>query len=407
MLLGQFGNYLTQALYFILLARLLGVREYGIFAAAFALVSIVTPYSTLGANMLFMRYVTADHTVARRYWGNAIAISGLASLVLAGLMVATGPFLTHVRTPLVFVLLVLANCFFMQLTLCAGSVFTTFENMKISAMLGAIANMLRLATVAVMRLTLHRATVTQWCVGVLVSSALAAIIAFIFVRREIGPAIVDMRLLWRRLREGFGFAFAGTTQSVYNDVDKAMLGHYGLSMQDGFYTLAYRVVDFGTAPIAALDSAVLPRYFRLGHQSFKGVVKLALKSASVAFLAGLGVSMCILITAPIVPHLVGHSFAGVVTALHWLCWLPPIRAIHRMIGGILTSTGNQNVRTAAQFTAGAFNFLLNLWWIPVYGWIGAAWSSVATDGLLAILNVSLVAWLHWRPRPKPSSSPAN
>jgi O-antigen/teichoic acid export membrane protein len=43
------------------------------------------------------------------------------------------------------------------------------------------------------------------------------------------------------------------------------------------------------------------------------------------------------------------------------------------------------------------NFLLNLWWIPAYGWIGAAWSSVASDGLLALINALLLLWLSKQP----------
>jgi len=34
---------------------------------------------------------------------------------------------------------------------------------------------------------------------------------------------------------------------------------------------------------------------------------------------------------------------------------------------------------------------LNLYLIPHYGWLGAAWASVLTDGLLALLN-----WLNLR-----------
>jgi len=32
-----------------------------------------------------------------------------------------------------------------------------------------------------------------------------------------------------------------------------------------------------------------------------------------------------------------------------------------------------------------FNVFLNLWIIPAYGWRGAAWSSLASDGLLAAI----------------------
>jgi O-antigen/teichoic acid export membrane protein len=53
------------------------------------------------------------------------------------------------------------------------------------------------------------------------------------------------------------------------------------------------------------------------------------------------------------------------------------------------------LRTAAQVTVALVNLLLNLWWIPVFGWIGAAWSSLASDGLLAVLN-TLLLFLGWK-----------
>lgn len=60
MLVGQGLNLVPQAAYFILLARLLGVKEYGILAGAFAFVSIATPYSALGSDLLFVQYVSSN-----------------------------------------------------------------------------------------------------------------------------------------------------------------------------------------------------------------------------------------------------------------------------------------------------------------------------------------------------------
>ena len=77
-------------------------------------------------------------------------------------------------------------------------------------------------------------------------------------------------------------------------------------------------------------------------------------------------------------------------AVRWLCWLPALRAIHQMAGSALTATGRQNYRTGAQAAVGVVNVLLNLWLIPIHGWLGAAWASLASDGLLSVLNVGLV-----------------
>lgn len=403
-LLGQGTNLLLQAGYFVLLARLLGVKQYGVFAGAFAVVNLVTPYSALGAGMLFMRYVTAERSSAATYWGNSLLITTVASTVIAGALYFAGPLLTSTNSHLLFVVLALANCLCSQVANLGSLVFQTFEKMRWTAMLSLVSSLARLLVLVVMQFTLHHATALQWSIGVLIASACAAGVAMALVRAEIGPATFERKLMVRRVKEGLGFSFAGTAQAAYNDVDKVMLSHYGLNRENGFYTLAYRVIDVATTPIAALDAAVLPRFFRFGQAGTAKTVRLALRSAGASLLLGLGIAASLLLLAPIIPHLVGRDFSGVLVALHWLCWIPLLRGIHRAAGGALTGSGRQNSRTAAQLLVAGVNLLLNLWWIPVYGWIGAAWSSLACDGLLALLTSLLLLWGWKRGLPAESST---
>jgi O-antigen/teichoic acid export membrane protein len=391
---GQGANFVLQAAYFILLARVLGVKEYGVFAGAFAVVNLVTPYSALGAGMLFMRYVTADRNSAATYWGNSLVLTTLATAIIAVALFFAGPALTKTTNHLIFLVLVVANCLFSQVANLGSLVFQTFEKMRWTAVLSMVSSLARLLVLVVMRFTLHHATAFQWAIGVLLASGCAAALSMIWVRAEIGPAAFELGLLARRVKEGLGFSFAGTTQAAYNDVDKVMLSHYGLNFENGFYTLAYRVIDVATTPIASLDSALLPRFFRLGHTGKAQVLRLAAKSAATSLLLGAAMAAAILLVSPLIPHLVGRDFSGVLVALRWLCWIPMLRGIHRATGSALTGSGRQNRRTAAQVIVAVVNLLLNLWWIPVYGWIGAAWSSLASDGLLAVLNAALLLWGH-------------
>src|SRR6516165_6749853 len=77
MMLGQGTSFLLQAAYFILIARLLGAYEYGLYAGAFALAAIVGEYSTMGSGTLFLRYVSADPKRFSQYWGNLLLVTGL------------------------------------------------------------------------------------------------------------------------------------------------------------------------------------------------------------------------------------------------------------------------------------------------------------------------------------------
>ncbi len=399
--LGQGASFLLQAGTFILLARLLGVSEYGIFSGAFALVTVVAPYSTLGAGLLFLRYVSLDRSQAGLYWGNALLISLTMSSLIALLLWFAGPLLTGQPNGLLFAVLVFANCFFFQVVAIAGQVFQTFDNLRMTAILSLLTNFSRLVILVIMELTLHRANAFQWAVGVLISSMATAALAWLCVRSEFGLTIrFDARLILRRAWEGLGFSFAGTTQAAYNDIDKTMLSHYGLNRENGFYTLAYRIVEFATAPITAMDVALLPRYFVLSQEGMLPVVRRVAKSLRVGVAVGVGIVGATLLLAPLVPHMVGRDFSGVLIALRWLCWMPLLRSVHRLTGIALTGTGNQRLRTVAQFIVAAVNLGLNFWWIPVYGWIGAAWSSVASDGLLGLLNSGFLYWV-WKRSPTP------
>jgi O-antigen/teichoic acid export membrane protein len=411
MLLGQGSNFLLQAAYFVLLARLLGVVEYGIFAGVFAMVNILTPYSSLGSGMLFMRYVSADRSNAGVYWGNALVTTALASSMVAVGLFFAGPSLIKTSTPALILELVFANCLFSQISVVAGKVFQTFEQMGLTAIVTLSSSLARLIVLFIMGIHLQglsflrfaakgqnsalHATAAQWSLGVLLASAVTAFIAIALVRRTIGATRYNTGLLASKSLEGFGFSFAGTATSLYNDVDKLMLGHYGMNRENGFYTLAYRVVDFATAPIGAIDAAVLPRFFYLYKDGLVPVVRLVMKSVKTALLFAAVIAIGLWLVAPVIPHVVGRDFSGVVTALRWLCWLPLLRGVHLITGSALTSVGKQNMRTFSQFSVAAINVGLNFWWIPAFGWIGAAWSSVLCDGLLGVLNAGMLIWV-WR-----------
>jgi O-antigen/teichoic acid export membrane protein len=69
MFLGQGLGLFAQALYFVLLARLLGSVQYGVYVGTFALVSMVGQYSSLGSDTVFLRYVSADRKKVRAVLG--------------------------------------------------------------------------------------------------------------------------------------------------------------------------------------------------------------------------------------------------------------------------------------------------------------------------------------------------
>ncbi len=194
--------------------------------------------------------------------------------------------------------------------------------------------------------------------------------------------------------EGFGYSFASSTATAYNDIDKTMLSYYGMNAANGIYSMAYRIIDVATIPILAIREASMPRFFRSGLGGIRGAAPFAVVLLKRALPLGVLAAGAIFVTAPAVPRLAGSGFQETVSALRWLCLIPLFRSLHQMSGSAITGCGLQRYRTVSQMLAVGLNVGLNVWLIPRHGWLGAAWSSLATDGMLAIVNCATLVVMY-------------
>jgi len=395
MFLGQGLSLIFQGAYIILLGRLLGITEFG----AVAMVSIVSQYSALGSHSVFLRYVSPDPGRFAHYWGNILVTTITLGSLFVALLTWIGPHLAHSYSWSLLLCVALGDCLCAQLTLAAGRVFQAFEKMGITAGLNVLVNLLRTLLAGFMLWHFHHGTAWQWAIAALIVSSVAAVAAVALVTRLYGKPAISVPLLRRRTGEGFVFALSYSTTGIYNDIDKAMLGHYGMNAANGIYTMAYRAVDVCATPITAIQGAAFPRFFRKGIDGVATTadysIRIVKRTAPLALISALA----IVLVAPILPHLVGKGFAESVLALRWLCLLPFLRSFQLSAGDALTASGHQKLRLGSQVIAAAFNFGTNLYLIPHYSWRGAAWSSLATDGLLAAFNWVVLLWLTTKHKP--------
>jgi O-antigen/teichoic acid export membrane protein len=291
----------------------------------------------------------------------------------------------------------IASCLCEQLTVGAGQVFQTFEKMRITATLNLLTSLARTLAAGVMLFVLHHATALQWVIVSAIVSAMAAITALVMVTLKFGAPKFIPRLFLKRGAEGAEYAISASADTAYNDLDKTMLSHYGMSAANGIYSMAYRVIDLATMPVSSIQMASEPRLFQLGAVSLQGAAtfgrRLLKRGLATSVIAAVGMFLL----APLIPLMVGKGFTESISALRWLCLIPVFRSIHGITGGVLTGAGLQRYRTMAQITAVIINFGLNLWLIPTHGWHGAAWASLATDGTLGIINWSMLEWALSRP----------
>jgi O-antigen/teichoic acid export membrane protein len=405
---GQVTSVAIQTGYFVLLARLLGSREYGVYAGAFALVSIMSQYAALGSGTIFLRYVSPDHNKFSAYWGNilaSVAVTGL--LIVIGLKIwgkwAVGP----ASAPLL-VTVAIGDCFFRRLTECASQVFQAMQQFRYTAMISMLTNLFRCAAAAALFLFLRHTNAGVWAVSAAAFSGAAALVAVLLITQNIGSPSFSRKVFTRHAFEGAGFSVASATGAVYNDIDKLLLSHFGMTVANGIYTLSYRVADICTVPIGSMHSAMLPRFFKRGNEEgIVGTITLARRLLQRTSVIGVLAAFGMFFGAPLLPFILGQSFSPSVGAVRWLCLLPLFRSLHLSAGDALLAGGYQKVRFAMQATVAIANFVANLYLIPRYSWHGAAWATLGTDGSLGIISwIVLVKMPQFQARfPRSKQSP--
>ncbi len=391
--IGQGLGFVLQAAYFVLLARLLGTREYGIYAGAFALATMPSMFSTLGTGTVLLRYVSSDKKMLPFYWGNVLVVTSVVSFLVVGALQLIAKHILDPMSASIVLVCAIGNCFCSQLATAAGQAFQAFEKLRVTAALALLTNLLRFLAAGTMFLWLHHATARQWAIASMIVSMIAALTAVVAVTVQLGRPKFRLKMLFAGAGEGLGYSFASSTTTVYNDIDKMMLSHYGMYVANGIYTMAYRVIDIATIPILSIRDAAIPRFFREGAIGLKRSSDLAYALLKRALPLSLFCTAGMFVLAPLIPYIVGAGFKDSIMALRWLCFIPVFRSIHQMTGSALTGAGMQVYRTSSQVAAALASLGLNIALIPKFGWLGAAWGSLLTDGLLAAMNTGYLFWL--------------
>ena len=393
MALGQAATLLVQTGYFVLIARLLQVEQYGVFVGVMVYVTLLSQFGALGSGLILVRQVSRDRSRFREYWGNFLLTLLPVGTLLALFVLGMGSRFLSPESRSILVYVALSECLFSRVSEGAGQVFQALEEFRLTALATLVPNLGRLLLAGLLMLHFGRTDLVTWARLVLVVSAGTGLLSFLAVTRFAGLPRFSFRSTWRHLGEGFGFAFASSTTSAYNDLDKAMLNHYGLSAATGIYTLAYRVVDMSCTPIRSIHAAAFPRFCQRGAEGLEHGLPLARSILRRTLPYALLAAAVLALAAPVLPYVAGGSFRGSVTALRWLCLLPVFRSLHLSAGDMLTGAGFQRYRTGSQMLAALLNALLNVLLIPALAWRGAALGSLLTDGLLAGMNWMLIAWL--------------
>jgi O-antigen/teichoic acid export membrane protein len=390
MTVGQGSRVFLGAAYFVVIARALHADGLGAFAGAVALVALAAPFASLGAGNLLIKHVARDPRHFRRYWGGALSTTIISGVVL-GLVVMAGAHLV-LPTTIPFEVIgcvVGADLLFSRILDISGQAYQAHERLARTAQFPLLISVLRLFAAGAFTV-IGDPTPGRWALWYLGSSAVSAIISVVITWRELGRPANVIGYPVRELREGMYFATSLSAQNIYNDIDKSMLARLSTLEATGIYSAAYRLIDVSFVPVRSLLAAAYPRFFQQGVRGVRASLKVAVQLLPVATSYATVAGVALFLAAPILPRLLGADYQASVEATRLLAILPLLKSVHYFAADTLTGAGYQGRRTVAQVIVAAVNIGINIPLIAHASWRGAAWSSIASDGLLAVMLWTIV-----------------
>jgi len=383
---GFAGRLGMQVVYFVLVARSLKTAEYGVFAGALGLITFLSPFVSWGSGNILIKHVSRDQALFPVYWGSALVTTFITGIGLAVAACVLGLLVLPPDQPFAIVLWISIGDFLgTRLSELSGQAFAAVQQMRFTSFLHVSLGVFRLLAAILFFFVPVQKTALSWAVLYMVSGLLTGILGYILVTARLGKgrlALGPMRHGWR---EGFYFSVSLSSQGVYNDIDKTLLLRLSGDSIAGAYAAAYRFLDAAFVPVRALMYASYPRFFQRGTGGIRETLNFARRLLPLA--SGLGVltSLGLLLIRPLIPLLLGTEYALSLDILPWLAAIPVLRSFHYLAADALTGADFQPLRSWIQIGIAVFNFVVNLWLIPIHGWLGAAWSSLLSDGLLAII----------------------
>ena len=387
---------LLHAGYFVIIARVLGAAGYGEFIAVATLAAMLVPFGSFGTGNLLVRNVSRDPATMAESWSTALVTTAVSGLLLTiALMVAAA--YAFAGTPTLLVALVgVADLVFAPFSDICGKAFQAQQRLDVTASLDTVLSAAKVVAALGLFVVAASPTPVTWAWLYAGANAVAAAVSIAVVYARHGRLPLQFRVSIRAAREGLYFALSLWAQVFQKDIDKMIIVRFSGLQAAGIYAAASRIVEIAFTPVYSLLAATYPGFFRHGATGLGATLAFARPFVLGGALYGLVTGLALALAAPMLPHVLGDSFAGSVEAMQWLALLPLLRALHYVGGDVLTGAGFQRLRTSLQILVGAAAVGMAVWAIPLYSWRGAAGAAVASNALLVVASWAAIAVMRRR-----------
>ena len=408
---GKVVNNLLSLAFVFLLARWLGAEQYGLYRLAVTVVVIVSGACMLGMDAGIKRYIAIarkqrDKERIKGVVQLGIGIPGLVSLVISLIvLLLADPLCTHLfNSPalipvlrictLAIPILVIAQSFS-----CIAMAYKRVEYDAYTQDIGMEAIKVALSFVGIM--------LGFGIMGVSIAYVAAAVIALIpliYLVHRLFPLRGIFEPAERNTREILGFSFPIFLSTMVNQfgrrLETLVLGMFSIVANVGIYSAMLSISSVGSIANIALRGIATPIIAELHSQGkIDDLRKFYQTITKWSMTFNLPVFLVILLFNENLLQILSPEFTVGAFGLIVLAFGNLFDASTGVVGIMISFTGHSKVTLYNSLAYLGASIILDLWFIPKWGLVGAAWAGSLTIIIVNLLRLVQVYFLIDRTSP--------
>lgn len=382
----QMFNMLANLVVGVLSARYLGPSNFGALNYTASFVTFFLSIATLGMEAVVIKKIIHHPDDEGIYLGSSLLFR-LISSMFSTIAILIIVIILNPSEPIKWVLVILQS---FQLLFKSVQILDAWFQRHLKSRYVSIGKMIACIVVSTYKvfLMVTQKNIVWFAVSNSLTDVIVAVMLYIFYKRENGqPLKVDSRKGFEILHESYHFILSGLMVAIYGQMDRIMIGSMLTDYDVGLYTTATAICGMWIFVPMAIINSFRPKIMELKkegqeelyekrlEQLYSGIIWLCIVvSAMVSFLAYFAVNL-----------LFGKDYIGAVNALRIAIWYETFSMIGTARGiWILCENKNKYVKYLLGIGA-AVNLVLNWMLIPVYGINGAAFATLVTEFVAAIV----------------------
>ncbi|MCO5156574.1 MAG: lipopolysaccharide biosynthesis protein [Aquamicrobium sp.] len=392
--MGSSGSLLAssaaQLVTFAILARYLGVEQFGLYAIITAVTNVGVQLCGLGAQESLIRRVAQDPGMYPKMLGHAYILSAASGLVLfligLAILPVVAPVSDDLATTVVAMGLILAsNLILLKIISLATQSYIAHSRFATANRIEVAFAAFRTVAAVLGCLVFGVASVAGWAWWHFAAHVAAAAVALMATRRLGWPQWTIVR---EEIRIGLLFSTQFLFKALRGNADLLVLGVVASSEILGSYSITRRLVESSYLSIEALNRLIYPGSAQIAVSGIHNAAGRIRRVLLAALFISFGTATAMFILSPWLPLIFGAEYVSLVWLTRALCWVVVLMAVYVVALEALGAAGLQGARAAILNTGN----ILGAGLVALATWEWSIGGTLASYYVVE-LGIAVAAWI--------------